>query len=377
MNSIKKILIAYTADISSILVKGQVAFLTQKGYKVFILTSAGKLSKKLAAIENAVLVDVKMKRETHPLQDIVAFFKVLKVIWRIKPDVVNAGTPKASLLVLLSSWFLRVPKRIYTCRGLRFESESGLKKQLLKQIEKLNGYFAHKIICISPSLLNYSLEKKIFPASKVLVINKGSSNGIDLERFNREKIPGVSIDTLKNKLELDRDFVIGFVGRLHRDKGVIELIKAFELVRSSGIKSKLLLIGGLEHKLLLNCLETSNYKEDIVLTGFKEDVEKYMCLIDVLILPSHREGFGNVLIQAAALGIPVLASRVTGCKDAVAHGYNGFLFEKGDAHSMAQYIKEIVLSPHKRESLGSNGIKWAQNFKNEHIWIGLEKIYNS
>ncbi len=371
-----KLVLAYTADISAILIAGQVRYFVDKGYEVHIITNVGSRTLALVEREGGIPHTVNFEREISLFKDLKALIKTTQLIRHINPDIVNAGTPKASLLVLLASRFLRVPKRVYTCRGFRFETEVGFKRKILKGLEKLSGMFAHKIICISPSLRDLAVSERLFDVSKTVVIGKGSSNGIDLDRFSASKLDLHKLNNIANRYHIGKEyFTIGFAGRLHSDKGIKELLAAYDLLKNKHKNLKMMLVGSIESDVFIKELQRRIKDKDLVHVGFQKSIEYFIAQFDVLVLPSYREGFGNVLIQAAALGVPTITNDVTGCKDAVKNNFNGFIVQPKNVDALVKKIDLLIENQKLREEMARNGVKFSKWFDSSNIWKGLEELY--
>jgi glycosyltransferase involved in cell wall biosynthesis len=209
---------------------------------------------------------------------------------------------------------------------------------------------------------------------KSLLIGNGSSNGIDRVAFNRSAIDEQERTILQGRYHLEGKLVIGFVGRVTRDKGVFELLDAFENLQRkfTGI-IKLVMMGHVKCPPSFRARYEAN--PDVVHIPFQDNVPLYMSLFDVFVLPSWREGFPNVPIQAASMGIPVVVSDATGCVDSVNNGVNGMVFKKQSTESLQQALEAYIADSTLREQHGKNGLKWADNFSQARIWQELEKLY--
>src|SRR5690606_7852726 len=222
---------------------------------------------------------------------------------------------------------LTIKKRIYTCRGFRFEHETGVKRRLLILMEQITAYCANEIICISQSVKDLGIKYNIMHTDSI-VIHKGSSNGIDLDLFNRDSISSLKLKELENKFNLDNKFVFGFLGRIVERKGFKELIEAFDKIYQTHQNIKLLVVGRPYYDQIdEETIDIAYSHPGIEMVGLVDytDTPYYYSLMDVFVLPAYWEGFGNVLIQAAALGLPIITTDATGCKDAVSNGYNSQL----------------------------------------------------
>lgn len=375
----KTLVVGVTDPKSSLFLKGQLHFMSEHGFKVFLLTGASESLVDFCKKEGCSYVPINIKREISIFKDLRALWEIWHTLRIIKPDIVNFGTPKMGLLGMVASFCLGVKLRIYTCRGFRFETERGFLKKLLIGMEKISGSCAHKILCISPSLCRKAITEKIFLRKKIFVINKGSSNGINLTLFSEGGIKQDVRGKVMVTHSLNGCFIYGFVGRICRDKGIFELYDAFSMIYEKYKFVRLLLIGKLEDNLDKIFVSRLLSHEGIIYLGVipKEKLPTYYSLFDVFVLPTHREGFGNVLVEAAAMGVPVISTLVTGAQDAVENDYNGKLVPVGDVSSLAE-VMELIQNDFKlRKKYELNGRKWAQNFRQTVIWNGLLDIYNA
>lgn len=375
----KKLVIGITAPNSVVLLEGQLKYFSDEGYTVYLLGPDHDRVSDFCKRENSIFLPVNIEREISPWKDIKALIEIFIHLKKIKPDMVNLSTPKMSFLAMLSSYVLGIRYRIYTCRGFRFEHEKGAKRKLLIFFEKITSTLAHKVICISKSVQDMGVDLNIFNPDKCVVINKGSSNGIPLERFNRNNISTDAIEKLRHDLSLGKEFVFGFVGRLIDRKGINELFEAFDILHSETPSLRLLIVGPVEVNQInnKNLLTRMRKHPGIILTGAQQNVPLFMSVMDVFVLPAWWEGFGNVLIQAAAMGVPVIGTNSTGVKDAVNKNYNGLLIEPKSGTQLAEAMKLLYEANELRGRLGKNGLEWAKNFENEIIWKGMEVVYNS
>ena len=371
----KKLVIGVTAEGSVNLLEGQLGYFKSLGYKTYLLAPLSDRSATFCKNEGCEHLVITIERDISPLNDLKTLWSIIKLFRKVKPDIINLGTPKVSLLGMIAGFIVGVEKRIYTCRGFRFVNEKGLKKKILVAMEKITAYLSHQVICISPSLKTYALENNIFDKNKTVVINRGSSNGIDLDKFSFKNI------NLKEKSKFIEDnnlagkFIYGYVGRLVRDKGIFELLTVFEKLSLNNKNICLLLLGSditsnMKEKEMLE-----HYKNHpaIYFIGFKENIEVYISMFDVLVLPTHREGFGNAYIQAAALGVPCIGTNVVGAKDAINDGFNGFTIPPNNIEKLEEGMLRLLHNEKLRIEYSRNGIEWAENFDRKVIWDGLNK----
>ncbi len=374
----QKLIIGISAEGSVVLLEGQLKYFRERGYKTYLLAPDSLRVREYCEKEGCTHLKIRVRREISIFHDFIILQKIIFIFLRIKPDIINLGTPKVSLLGMIAGKLLGVPKRIYTCRGFRFEPESGFKRKILIMMEKITVKCASEVICISDSLRAFGVSNGIFTPAKATVINKGSSNGINLKRFSPLSITEESIFKLKKELGIEEKFIFGFVGRIYDRKGINELCEAFSRLSQSLPDIVLLLVGRFEEDQIADksIIEFIKSHELIKHVGSQTNVPLYMSLMDVFVMPAWGEGFGNVMVEAAAMGIPVISTNATGTKDTVCHDFNGFLIEPKSVDKLTETMKLLYANRDLRENMGHNGVEWAKNFDNIIIWHGLEELYN-
>lgn len=375
----KKLFVGISAPNSVDLLIGQLKFMQQHGYRVSLLAPDDPRVTEFCEREGVPHIKVKIERNISLFKDLMTLLFLFRLFLREKPDIINLGTPKISLLGMLAGYITRVPCRIYTCRGFRFEHESGSLKRLLIRLEKITAFCAHKIFCISKSVRDLGLELEIFNTEKTRLIASGSSNGVDLEMFNPERIDKQTLENLIDQHKLRGKFIFGFVGRIVDRKGIHEMYHAFDVVYKENPNTRLLVVGRPFWDQIRDTkiVDQLNSHPGIVMAGFQkiETIPYFLSAMHVFLLPAHWEGFGNVLIQAAAMGVPILATDVTGCKDAVNNGYNGILVPMDSHEMLVKEMKHFLLNENLRNAMGANGIQWSKNFEPEIIWNGYKLMY--
>lgn len=381
MNS-KKLIIGITAEGSVNLLLGQLAFYKAQGYEAFLLAPYSERSAAFCKNEGCEHLIIDIEREISLLKDLKTLLKIYKIFKKVKPDIVNLGTPKVSLLGMLAAFAIGVPKRIYTCRGFRFEHEKGNKRKVLIAMEKITSLFAHKVICISNSVENLGVKHQIFNKNKSIVINKGSSNGVNLSLFNTNDLNFQNVkNELQQKYDLENKLVFGFLGRIVDRKGINELYEVFCEMFQTNENLRLLLVGPFELSQIedKSLIEKINNHPAIINYGRvkQEDVPGFILTMDVFVLPAWWEGFGNVLVQAAAMGIPVISTTGTGTIDAVSDGFNGILIPVKDKLKLHQAMSKLAEDESLRKQYGKNGLVWAKNFDRGLIWQQLDLIYQA
>ena len=296
---------------------------------------------------------VSLRREISPLADLRALWEIWSALRSIRPAVTNMSTPKMALLGGIAAWLAGVPYRLYMLRGLRYETTGSWKKLLLWACEWVACRCAHRVICISRSVREKVINENIARADKTVLLGDRVSEGITIQN----PIPDApaSAARLRAQLAIPRTAsVIGFVGRLTRDKGIPELAEAFRLLRQGGREVYLLLLGALEvgDPVPPEIVDWLLANDHVRWTGFVPHPAPYYSLMDVFVFPTHREGLGKVLLEAAAAGKPVVSTDTTGVVDVVLDGITGLLVPKGDAGALAHATAYLLDQPELAGRMG-------------------------
>lgn len=376
-----RVLHAVTDSISTVLMRGQLAYLKSHGFDPALLSSPGKDLDETGSREDLPVFGIAMRREMAPAADLRSFFRIWRLLRRMKPLICNAGTPKAGLLVGLAAWITRVPCRIYTLRGLRLETARGMKRIVLTITEKLACFSAHRVVCVSPSLRERAVALGLVAREKTVVLGAGSSNGVDVRRFEPTPEKLARAAALREKMGIQPEQpVIGFAGRFTRDKGIAELITAFQLIRKQLPEALLLLVGDYEGGDPVPA-DTRNLIESepgIHRIGFTPQIELYYLIMNIFVLPTYREGFPNTVLEAQAAGLPVVTTTATGAIDAIEDGATGLLTPAGDAEKLAETVLSLLSDPVRMKSMGRMGReRVARDFHNETVWEALASLYRS
>lgn len=359
-----------------VLLRGQLKYLNQY-YEVTGIANGRERLTKVRDAEGIKVILVPMQREISIFYDLICLIQLFIIFLIKRPYIVHANTPKGSLLSMTAAFFARIPHRIYTITGLRYQTVSGIKRKILVAAERLTCLFATKIIPEGNGVKQLLERDKITSKELNLILN-GNINGVDVEYFKKT-------EQLKNNgysmLPTDRRFTFLFVGRLVKDKGVEELIKAFELLKAKHSDVRLVCLGGFENTgnpLSKDTVEYITRSSDIIAPGFQEDIRPFMAAADAFVFPSYREGFPNVLLQACAMELPVIATNITGSNEIIEVGKNGFLVPVGDVDAIAEKMELLYQNPELCVSLGKNGRSIIENkFKQEDIWNALLAMYNN
>lgn len=276
-------------------------------------------------------------------------------------DIVQYSTPNAAFYASTAAWLARVPVRLYAQWGVRYVGFTGLKRWLFKAIEAWTCARSTIVEPDSHGNVEFSVSEELYPRAKARVIWNGSACGIDLARFAVSKKSGWR-SRWRELLGLDADsVVVGFVGSLRRDKGSNELLAAFRSVSAEFPEARLLLVGDLE---FLDTIEPDlrtwmTKSEQVVHAGTTSEVPQHMACMDVFVLPSYREGFGMVVIEAEAMGVPVIVSDVPGPTDAMVPGQTGLVVPVRDSASLADALRTLLSDEALRERMGADAVRFA------------------
>lgn len=360
--------------------RGQPAFMREHGFDTHVVCSPGPLLDAFAREEGATAHAIEMRRAITPREDLVALARLTSLLRRLRPDVVHAQTPKGGLLGVLAGRAAGAPRVLYHMRGLPFMGARPPTRWLLVATERIACGAAHAVICHSASLRAVAEDAGVVARGRAIVLGPGG-NGVDTERFDPDGA------TRERALAIRRDLaipegapVIGFVGRLVRDKGIVELREAWTTLRERFPEARLLVVGPFEERDPVP-LETRRALETdprVHLVGATEDVAPYYALMDVLALPTYREGFPNVPLEAAAMRVPVVATRIPGCVDAVRDGETGTLVSAADARALTQAVDRYLADPRLRREHGAAGRHRATSeLARERVWLEQSEVYRS
>lgn len=318
--------------------------LAEMGFDVHVVAD-NKSNQVPESLAGCRLHHLRMVRTPSPLEDALSLLRWIILIAKIKPALVSIGTPKAALLGIVASWFLRVPIRVYMLRGLRLETTSGALLKVLYLLEVAIAKCSTEIIAVSDSLRQAYCLLGVAPWSKVAVLGPGSSHGVDTEHFNPKRWKNWVPDhpQLLEALSLGRP-IIGFVGRLSIDKGLQSLVTTRAMLCQRKIDHEFVVIGTNE---VGHSVTDQLYVGDRppIFLGEVNDIAPYYPMLNLLLLPSRREGFPNVVIEAAASGVPSITTNVTGARDSVVDGVTGLISEASDDLAFAEVVLAALQNP--------------------------------
>lgn len=301
----------------------------------------------------AQVVEIPIVRHVNPLADLRALWVLWRALRRDRPDLVHSITAKGGVIGMLAAFFARVPRRVHTFQGEVWGQFTGPKRGLFKVLDYMVSRLATEITVVSASERNFLREQGVLKPDQGLVLGSGSICGVDLDRFSPNPAARSS-----RRAELgysERDFVILYLGRLQRDKGLDILKRSLSYLKARSNQSIRLLAVGPDEDGLGDSLACT-FGKDVTVLPYTDRPEDFIAASDILVLPSFREGFGMVLIEAAAMGVASVASRIYGVTCAVAENETGLLFDVGDPKAMADAMERLLTDADLRSRLGKNGI---------------------
>jgi lipopolysaccharide/colanic/teichoic acid biosynthesis glycosyltransferase/glycosyltransferase involved in cell wall biosynthesis len=323
----------------------------------------------------ARLVRIGIERQISPWRDLLALCALVRLFHRGRFDIVHSLTSKAGLLAMAAAWLGRVPVRIHTFCGQAWATREGASRAALRRLDTLLARLATVTLADSLAQRDFLVREGVTSASRLMVVGKGSINGVDPAVFK----PDAALRrVVRERLQIaPTDVVVVFVGRFTREKGVLDLARAFALVAEERPDLRLQMVGpdeeGLQPAIVAAC---GAHLARVDIQPYTDRPHELMVAADVLCLPSYREGVGTVTIEASACGIPVIASRIYGLADAVVEGTTGLLHAPGDVHGLALLLGRVAADPELRRSLGAAGRDYAiREFHVDHRTAGLLALY--
>lgn len=368
----KKLIRVTTADISlDSLLRGQLKCLNQYFEVIGVAKNTGVLEE-VGKREGIRVVDAPLERPISLVKDIKGLWFLCRLFRKEKPWCVHANTPKGSLLAMIAAWIARVPHRVYTVTGLRYQGAHGMLRTILKTMERLSCLFATNVIPEGQGVL-HALQEDNITKKPLRVIWNGNINGIDTEYFK----PTESFTERKNDT-----FTFVFIGRIVRDKGIHELTECIRMLNCN-----LILVGSFEDgdpiaeddkKFLLT-------SEKVKFVGWQTDVRPYLEQADALVFPSYREGFPNVPMQAGAMGLPCIVTNINGCNEIIKDGLNGKIIAaplKEGTKMMEQSLLNTMqwFIDHREEAkrMGNNARPMIQErYEQRYVWTALKEYYDA
>ena len=361
------------------LLHGQLRFMSTY-FEVVAISSDREYLERVGVREGVRTFPIAMSRKITPLADFLAICKLYFFLRKDKPLIIHSHTPKAGLVSMIASKLAGVPHRLHTVAGLPLLETKGFKRTILNSVEKLTYACATNVYPNSLGLQEIIVQNKFCVPSKLKVIGNGSSNGIDIDHFNPGLFTEAQNLTLRQRLNIGpSDFVFVFVGRLVSDKGINEMVAAFERHQTQHPLSKLLLVGDYEadlDPLLPRTLQAIEKNQSIISTGFQADVRPYLALSNALVFPSYREGFPNVVMQAGAMGLPCIVTDINGCNEIIKEDVNGVIVSVKNIDNLLLFMNEFVANSQLFNQLQANSRTMiATRYNQQVIWEAIKKEY--
>jgi glycosyltransferase involved in cell wall biosynthesis len=323
-----------------------------------------------------------MTRKITPLHDLMCLFRLIKIFKKEKPDIVHTHTPKAGILGMMAAKYCGIKIRIHTVAGLPMMVERGWRRRLLRFVEKRTYAAAGHVWPNSYSLMEYITNEKLTNPKKLNVIAKGSTNGIDVNFFNKASLDATLVEKIKTQINYSiQNKYLLYIGRIVVDKGIPELLRVFSELQKTNNALRLILVGECEVELDPLPADTINTIENnpsVIQISWTDEVKYYMHLADYFIFPSHREGFPNVLLQAGAMELPIICSRIAGNVDIVTHYETGLIFDCGNEHDIKNKIRFALDNPEPMRSMVSTLQQIIRtDYRCGNIWKNILAAYKS
>ena len=377
----ERVALVTTVPATLVFFQGQPTALRERGYEVHAIASPGSELDDFAAAEGIAAHPIPMSRLTTPFHDVVAFGRFVALFGRLRPAIVHASTLKCGLLSMFAARLTRRPVRIFHLHGLPHESRTGIRRAIIRRATQLTCLLANEVICVGPSVREVAIREGIVPRSKTVVLANGSANGVDTAgRFDPDRFGPNPRATARDRLGLPIDApIVGYVGRLAVDKGISDLATAWRRLRATYPTAHLLIVGAVDPSFPVpdESLAPLRADERVHFTGRRPDPELAMLAMDVLALPTYREGLPTVLIEANGMGTPVVATDVTGCADAILAGETGFLVPPHAPDDLAAAIGRYFDDPELRDRHGAAGrVRVQRDFDPAGIRLATAEFYD-
>ncbi len=325
------------------------------GYDVSLVSSDGPEVPLLSSIPGLKFHAIEIPRQISPLRDLVALWQLYRLFRRERYDIVHSTTPKAGMLAAVAGYLAGIPIRLHTFTGQVWMEKSGVLRFLAKAGDRITAALNTQCYADSFSQRDFIVAEGVASPQQVRVIGEGSLAGVDLRRFD-PAVWSARRDGIRAELGVAPGTkIITFIGRLNKDKGIKELVTAFERLRQNGSDCVLLLIGPQDPDWAAGTNEARKHIEGdpkIRSLGYSGEPERYLAVTDIFCLPSYREGFGNVVIEAAAMGVPTIGTDIVGLRDSIMNGETGLLVRPKDADALADALSALLADDARRVDMG-------------------------
>lgn len=361
----------------NIVLKGQLSYLSREYDIIGVTSYDAKHFEDILKREQIPVIAVEMSRTISPIKDLKSIWQVYKIFRRERPDIVHTHTPKAGLVGMIAAFLAGIRIKIHTVGGIPWMEIQGIRRILLKSIEKLVYGIADRVYPNSKGLAKFIVDEKICDTNKLKVLGNGGSNGINTNYYSIDVYDKSSLR--KHHNIQDDEIILGFVGRIAREKGICEWLEAFETLRIK-YKVKIILVGLFEKTyggLPIDTEEKIMKDPDILYLGRFDDVRPFYAMMDIFIFPSYREGFPNAVLEACAMGLPVIATDINGCNEIIQDRINGILIPPKSALAIEEAVSMLIDQPALCKDLASRARESVmEKFSNEIVWNAVREEYN-
>lgn len=357
--------------------KGQFEAISEN-FEVVAVSSPGLELQMLAEKEKIRVLGVPMSRAIAPWKDILSIWRLVSIFRKENPDIVHSMTPKAGLLSMIAAKISKVPVRLHTFTGLLFPTATGTKKKLFAACDKIICRCATHLIAEGKGVRNDLIAASI-TGKEIEILGNGNVRGIDLEYYSRTPEVVEKAAEIRQRLNADEDtFVFLFVGRLVKDKGIDNLVKAFLSLSKEKPNIRLLLVGEFEDKDHPDSTTIRSIKNSplIFKTGWMEDVRPFYVASDLLVFPSRREGFPNVVIEAGAMELCSIVTDINGSNEIIIEGSNGMIIPRDDYQSLFSLMKKLSTDRRLVKDMASNARQSvADRYDQNYVCLKLKDYY--
>lgn len=346
MRNKKKILRAVTSSQSLTFCRDVMVKMRAMGYDMVAVTSPGPELDSLRNDDGFHCVAVPMKRHISPISDLVSLVRLIGVFRRERPWVVHSMTPKAGLLCMMAAWLTRVPVRVHTFTGLIWPTAHGLKRRLLMMTDWITCACATHVIPEGKGVM-HDLQRGGITRKPMRVLGHGNVKGVDIERFDPARLGALKGSGL---------FTFLFVGRIVGNKGINELVEAFARLNKEVPCTRLVLVGNYERILDPVSDETQRLidtSDAIEAMGPRrgDDLVRAYAEADCFVMPSYREGFPNVVLEAGAMGLPSIVTDINGSREIVENNKNGLVVPPKDVSALYEAMRRMATDDEARQSM--------------------------
>lgn len=349
-------------------------------FEVVAVSSPGQALDEVCSREGVRTISLRISRSVTPMQDLLTLWRLFLLLRKEKPHIVHSHTPKAGLLGMLAARLAGVKIRMHTVAGLPLLEERGLYRKLLEWMERLTSGCATNVYPNSAKLALIMRQKRYCAGRKLRLLGNGSSNGIDTAYFRKnEALEARAADLRKQRGWMPHQFVFVFAGRMVRDKGIQELIDAFQGLHQRYDHIRLMLVGPFEESLDPLPAHTRSILHQhaaISYVDFQTDVRPWLLMGQALVFPSYREGFPNVPMQAGCLELPSIVTDINGCNEIIENGRNGLIIPPKNSQALYDAMERLLINPDLYQRLRSNARNCiVERFDQRRLWELLLQEY--